>query len=366
MNESLIKEQVIEAIDEIRRPAPHLLASSMARVRAQTSPRTAPRFAAYVAVFIAVAVVTVLVGVPALRHAMAPHTASPVPGVDAACSLPVRTDQGPGILEFPTAVFHPAGLPAATATAYNPATHKWLPTEPQGISADRQRVALLDTAAGHNLAFQLETADGKLLYSRQNVISILGWSSANAVLVTALDPAGRARLLQISGDGRQTKWIDPLSNATTTWSFVAGHYVWGVALPYPDPDQHREVVRLDLATGAVIDWYAMMPGSFNDSGGGPILGLTPDGYPIIPQLKSDSQSAVYVLRAKDTPTVVEVTSGDEIATSMFWPLQAIGGATGIWVTTSDGELYRSTGRAGLQLVAVANTLHIYSFGGSCA
>ena len=364
MNETLIRDEIVEAIDEIRRPPGHLVAASMSAVRADRIRHTNPRFAGAVAVLITAAVIAVLIGASTLRHTATSRPATQPPIGSSVCSIPVGTDQGPGFVELPSGVFRPAGLPAASATTYNSATHKWLPTEPQGVSPDGKIVALLDNAKGHNQTLRLETSTGTLLYTRINVMRILGWSSDGNLLITTVDYP--ARLLKISADGRHADWIDPVGNETATWSVARGQYVWGVALPYPDPDQHREVVRLDLATNAVSDWYAMLPDSFNDSGYGPILGLSSDGYPIVPQLKTDSRSAIYVIRSKDTPTPVYLSSGDEMKPNLFWPEDALDGKSGLMVTTTDGELYASLGSTGLNLVQVSNFVHVYSFAGGCA
>jgi hypothetical protein len=364
MSETPIREEIVEAIDDIRRPPGHLVAASMSAVRADRSRHTNPNFAGAVAVLITAAVIAVLIGVSTLRHTATSRPSSQPLTVGSVCSIPVGTDQGPGLVELPSGVFRPTGLPAASATAYNPATHKWLATEPQGVSPDGKIVALLDNAKGHNQTLRLETSTGTLLYLRINVMRILGWSSDGSLMITTVDSP--ARLLKIAADGRHADWIDPVGNETTMWSFARGQYAWGVALPYPDADQHREVVRLDLATNSVSDWYAMLPGTFNDGGYGPIPGLTSDGYPIVPQLKTDSRSAIYVIRAKDTPTPVYLSSGDEMKPNLFWPEDAVDGKSGLMVTTTDGELYASLGSTGLSLVQVSNSVHVYSFAGGCA
>lgn len=363
MNESLVTQEIVDAIDEIRRPPHNLLVASMAAVRSERRRRPAPHLAALVAASITIAIIATLVGVSALRNGTTKPSQSQAP-LTSGCQLPVRTDQGPGLLETSSGIFHPAGLAAASATAYNATTKQWLPTEPQGISPNGRVVALLDQKAGHHLSLRLQTSGGRVLYSRENVMRILGWMSDGSLLVTTVDYP--ARLLKISADGRSSTWLDPSGNETVMWSFASGRYAWGIALPYPDPDQHREVVRLDLDTGTVSDWYAMRPESFNDSGYGPILGLTTDGFPIVPQLKTDTKAGVYVIRSKDVPDALFVASGDEISPSVFWPEDAVAAGGGLWVTTTDGELYGSAGAGGLRLVPVANSLHIYSFGGGCS
>jgi|GEM_PF-2412393 len=363
MNETLIRDEIVEAIDDIRRPPGHLVAASMSAVRAERSRHTNPNFASAAAVLITAAVIAVLVVASTLRHAANSRPATQPRIGGSVCSIPVRTDQGPGFVELPSGLFRPAGLPAASATAYNPATHKWLPTDPQGVSPDGKIVALLDNAKGHNQTLRLETSTGTLLYMRINVMRILGWSSDGSLMITTVDFP--ARLLKIAADGRHAEWIDPVGNETTMWSFARGQYVWGVALPYQDPDQHREVVRLDLATNSVSDWYAMLPDSFNDTGYGPILGLSSDGYPIVPQLKTNSRSAIYVIRSKDAPTPVYVSSGDEMTPNLFWPEDASDGKSGLMITTTDGELYASLDSTGLSLVQVPNSVRVYSFAAGC-
>ncbi|MGH7759888.1 MAG: hypothetical protein ACREOY_00515 [Candidatus Dormibacteraceae bacterium] len=362
MSESLIRKDVVDAIDEIRKPPTAVIPAVIAAIHLEHSNSKAPRIATAIAVVLTIGVVSALFAVASFRNANTAGSSRSVQAGSATCELPVRTDQGPGLLMYPSGSFRPASLPAAAATAYNPATHSWLATEPQGISPDGKLVALLDNKKGHKQTLRLETSSGKLLYSRDLVMRILGWSSDGSLLVTTVDAP--ARLLRINRDGR-TDWIDPLSNATTMWSFAAFQYVWGVALPYPDAHPERVVVRLDLLTRTVTNWYAMPLDSFNDSGGGPILGVTSDGYPIVPQLKTDSQSAVYVIRSKDTAIPLYVSSGDEMTPSLFWPSDATSGSKGTWVTTTDGELYRSSGAGSLELVNLQSGLHVLSLGGTC-
>jgi len=74
---------------------------------------------------------------------------------------------------------------------------------------------------------------------------------------------------------------------------------------------------------------------------------------------------VYALRAQDTATPIYVSNGDEMTPSLFWPLGAAGGSNGIWVTTSDGELYRSSNPGSLVLINLPSGLHVLSLAGSC-
>jgi hypothetical protein len=363
MNETQTKQDVVDAIDAIRRPPRNLLEDSMSAVRAERKGSVVPRFAALVAIAIAVATIALLVGVASLRRGVAPPVPARPPAGSVICSLPLLTDQGSGLLALPSGAFHSAGVPDVAATAYDQFTHKWLPTQPEGVSPDGKLVAILDNTKGHNLAFRLETSSGKLLYSRDQVMRILGWSSDGSLLVTTVNPA--ARLLRISPDGTTADWIDPVGyQQITMWSFAAGQYVWGMALPYPDPNRQRIVVRLDLVTRTVTNWYAMPVDSFNDSGGGPILGLTADGYPIVPQLKTDSQPAVYVIRSKDNATPIYV-GGSRMTASNFWPFHAVSGRYGTWVATTDGALYGSSDTSHMQRVELSNSIHVFAFGGSC-
>jgi hypothetical protein len=362
MSESLINQDVVDAIDEIRTPPTSVIPSVMASIHSEPFGSRAPRIATAIAVVLTIGVVSVLFAAASNRNVTKVGPSRSAQTGSATCELPVHTDQGSGLLMYPSGGFVPVSLPTAAAIAYNPATRSWLATQPQGVAPDGKLVALLNNKKGGKQTLRLETSSGKLLYSRDLVLRILGWSLDGSLFVTTVDAP--ARLLRISRDGRP-EWIDPLANEMTMWAFVGGHYAWGVAVPYPDPLGERVVVRLDLTTAAVTDWYAMLPDSFNDSGYGPILGLTSDGYPIVPQLKTDSQSAVYVIRSKDTVTPLYVSSGDELTPSLFWLEDATGGSNAIWVTTTDGELYRSSGPGTLERVNLPNGLHVLSFGGSC-
>jgi hypothetical protein len=359
MNEDLVRQDIIQALDDIRQPAENLVRSSIAAVRADRNRPVVPRLAGVIGVVITAAVIAAMIGTASFKHSAPPSVAER--SATLTCALPVGTDQGPGLLMFPSGGFRRAEAPAGTSTAYNSTTRNWLATEPQGVAADGNLIALLDNTKGGGQRLRLETAGGKLLYSRDGVMRILGWRSTGILLVTTVDAP--ARLLQISQDGRED-WIDPLSNATILWRFVAGKYVWGVRLPYSDP-QLRIIVRLDLMSKAVTDWYSMQTSAFNDSGAGPILGLTLDGYPIVPQANTDSRSAVYGIWSKDAATAFYVSGGDEVTPSVFWPLDAISGTAGIWVTTSDGQLYHSSGTSTLDPVKLPTGLHVLSFAGNC-
>jgi len=369
MNEEIARQQVTAALDDIRRPSPTLLSASMAAIASKRS-RTQPTWmVSAAAVLLAVAIVGGLLAANAARRGSQNSAIDPnqsgleaIPGMH--CTLPVTTDQGPGLITFPSGTFRPARLPAATATAYDPTTHRWLATQPQGISPDGKLVALLDIKKGGNQTLRLETSSGKLLYSHDLVMRILGWSSDGSLLVTAVDPDTKTpRLLRISSGGH-AGWFDPLSNATTMWSFAAGQYVWGVALPYPGPAQARMIVRLDLATATIANWYAMSTGSFNDSGFGPILGLTVDGYPIVPDLNTDSQAGVVAITAPQVPAPIHIGNWP-LSASSFWPAHAISDAHGMWLTTTDGQLYWSSGGSDFRLVKVFGSVAVDSFAGVC-
>ena len=87
-----------------------------------------------------------------------------LPGV--VCSLPVRTDQGPGLLAFPSGAFAPSGLNAAMGRAYDPNRKRWLGTEPQYVNAANGVAAYLDTAKTGKMTLSLIDASAKLLFTR--------------------------------------------------------------------------------------------------------------------------------------------------------------------------------------------------------
>jgi hypothetical protein len=364
MNEEVMREEVIDAIDEIRLPPRDVLGAAMATIRAG---RQRQRFiglgAGVVAAVLAISIIGVLLAVGPAGRSVARQPAGTRSSIYVVCSVPVRTDRGMGFVAVPSGAFTPAGPIPSNATTYNPTTKKWLVTETSGISPDGKLVALYDNLKGHNQTLQLETSAGQILYTRENVFRILGWASDDSLLVTTVDYP--ARLLKISADGERTDWVDPTEIATIIWSFASGRYAWGYAIPNVNQQPGKMIVRLDLATGNVTDWYRLTP-SFNDAGYGPILGLTTDGYPIVPQPKSDARGAVYVIRTQNIASPISIGEADATTAADFWPIDSVSSSSGVFlITTLDGRLYWSHDGGDLSPLPLAPDLHVYSFGGSC-
>lgn len=364
MNEEFVRREIVAAIDEIRKPAPHLLQASVGAARRERHRQGRPRFTVLLATGVAMAVVMGSLGAVLIERASTRHFNAPISAGPPSCVLPVRTDEGTGLLTLPAGTFTATSAAAAQATAYNPRTHTWWATEPEGISPDGRYVALHDNAKGHRATLTLVSVDGAVLYKRDYINLILGWSAQGQLLVSTIDTD---KLLSISPETRKDRVIEAPTLEGSYWRFASGNSVWGVTPGRPDDPSHRlEVVRLDLKTGSVDQWYTMPAGSFNEAGGGPILGLSPDGYPVVPQPSSDSRSAVLLLRAPNVATRVLIGSGDEMTPSSFRPLHAISGGSSMWVTTVDGELYSWLAAGEMHLVHVQQGLYIYAFGGVCS
>jgi hypothetical protein len=363
MNDDGIRSDIVDAIDEIRAPAGNVVNASMAIIRAGKADRRFSSLAATaLAIMITVSLVVVLLAVGATRRSpTAPRLSANPPTNAAICRIAVRTDRGPGLISVPSGTYETAGPLPSGATTYDPATKRWVATDKQGVSPDGKLVALLDNLKGHNQTLRLESSDGRVLYTRDYVMRILGWAADGSLLVTTVPFPDR--LLRISADGTATDWVVPATNFTIVWTFALGHFAWGVALPSPNEPPHKVIVRLDLTTREIVSWYAMVDGSFNDTGYGPILGLTADGWPIVPQLSKDPTAGVYELRDKNVATPVRV-SGSLTATN-FWPVDAVGSPGGIAVATQDGDLYWASKGSALMQVHLAKDLHVSSFGGNC-
>lgn len=361
MTDRLLPDSITDALDEIRQPSEHLLATSMLAVRSTpTRRRQSPVLAVPLAALVVVAIVLALIGVVALRGARPQVEVAPA----GSCSVPVLSDFGSGLLHYPSATFSPSGLPAAQATAYDQANHRWYATVPRGISPDGRLVALRDNLKGDKATMTLETASGHVLYSRDSVNQILGWTNDGRLVFSTIDTD---RLATVSSSGTGFAYIDAVGYGGDTWRFAAGSSVWGVTPQSVDDPEHRIfIVRLDLNTGAVSRWFALVPGSFNDSGGGIVLGLTADGYPVLPEPLSDPSPGIVVVRQPNVATPIHVQSATDTVTSNFWPFHAFGDANGIWLTTYDGELYRSLDGGAFKLLSPTNGMHVFGFAGGCA
>src|SRR5438270_2278277 len=180
-----------------------------------------PAFAVPIAAVVVVAIVLGWIGVVTLSGARPHVQVAPA----ASCSLPVLSDFGSGSLHFPSAAFSPSGLPAAQATAYDQANHRWYATVPQGISPDGRLIALHDNLKGHNATMTLESTSGQVLYSRDSVNQILGWTHDGRLVFSTVD---NDRLATVSSSGTGFAYIDPVGYAGDTWRFAMGTSVWGV------------------------------------------------------------------------------------------------------------------------------------------
>jgi hypothetical protein len=357
MNDDFHRQRIVAAIDDVRRPGPDLLSRSMAAVESHTKAHRSPRLAVAIGIVLSIAIVAGLV-VTGRAHQILPRPTSPakqsgqvvLPGVS--CTLPVRTGLGPGLLSFPSGTFAPAGLAAAQATSYNPLSRTWYAGEPEGISPDRRLVATVDQTKGGKLTLRLQGINGRVLYTRDWVMKVLGWA-AGSLFVTTVDTD---QLLRISPDGAVVTPIIVRDYAGDAWRFAANNAVWGVG--------SSKVVRWDVGSGEVSEWYGLQPNLENNSGGGPIFGLTQAGFPIVPDLVTDSRAGVLAITAPGHVTPMYVADTQLLPIS-FWPLHANSDSFGTWLTTRDGDLYWSAGGADLFLVRLSNGPHVFSFAGAC-
>ncbi len=358
VRDQAVRQAIYEAIDDVRQPSDHLLAAAMDAVRSAPQQRRSPRLFVSLAATVAGVIVLALIGVVTFRT-----TQPQRPATSPSCSVPVLSDFGSGLLSYPSLNFTPANLPAARATAYDKFNHQWYATVPEGISPDGRLIALHDNVKGNKATMTLETSTGRVLYSRDYVFRILGWSQDGSLIFTTTDTD---RLAMVSANGTNFRYIDPLGFGGDTWRFARGNSVWGVTAQTLNDPQHRIfVVHLDLVSGAVTDWFGLVPGSFNDSGGGIVLGLTADGYPIVPQLLSDPVAGVAVIRQPNVATAIHLEDGGTTS-SNFWAYHAFGDDQGIWLTTYDGELFRSVNGGAFVLAQPQNGMHVFALAGRCA
>jgi len=285
-----------------------------------------------------------------------PEVAS-LPGV--VCTLPVRTDQGPGLLTFPSGAFSASGLNAATGRAFDAHAKRWLGTEPRYIDAANGEAAFLDTAKSGKMTLSLRDASGRQLFTRDLVRSVVGWVHGN-LYVTTTNPD---RLLKISGDGQAADFVDT-PYAGDTWYIASNDALWGIA-PAADPAQkgYLSVVQFDVRSNAVTPWYTLQP----DSAGltrAAIIGADTFGRPILADLSATTRAGVYIVSAPGHVRTIYLA--DKFAqASLRRPMDALSDGTGTWVTTVDGKLIRVDSAGTLMQVAPAGGMHIYDFGGSC-
>jgi hypothetical protein len=357
LSDEPIGRAIYDAIDDLRQPSDHVLASAMPAVRSTPQNRRPPRLVLGFAAALAGVLAIALIGVMTFRNSQPqPAVTSPT------CTLPVLSDFGSGLLSYPSLIFTPANVPAAQATAYDTFNHAWYATVPEGISPDGRLIALHDNLKGDEATMTLETATGQVLYARDYVFRILGWSQDGSLIFTTSDTD---RLAMVSANGTNFRYIDPVGYGADVWRFARGNSVWGVTAGSVNDTQHRMfVVRLDLGSGAVTDWYGFVPGSFNDSGGGIILGLTGDGYPIVPELLNDAVAGVAVIRHPTVVTPIHLGGADHRSAN-FWPYHAFGDGGGVWLATYDGELYRSVDGGPLLVAQPKNGMHVYALAGRC-
>jgi len=276
------------------------------------------------------------------------------------CTLPVRTDKGPGLLSFPTGAFSQAGVSAQRGRAYSATTGQWLPTEPAGVSTDEQRLATLDSTKGGTSTLQLLDRKGNVLFTRPRVRSIVGWAAGELYITTS----DTDQLLRISTDGRSTTAVTTAGFPGDAWYVAAKDAIWGMA---PDPGDKQThalaVIRFDINSQLVSVWSRLQPDSTGSTSGS-IVGLTSTGKPIVADLSDRSRPTIRIVTAQRTAT--QIYPGGGRTDAALRPLHAMGDAHGIWLTTVDGELYASAGGlTTLQRINVPGGQHVYAFGGPC-
>jgi hypothetical protein len=278
------------------------------------------------------------------------------------CTLPVRTDNGPGLLSFPSGAFSAAGVSAQEGRTYSASTRNWLPAEPAGVSTDERSLAVLDSTKGGSSSLQLRDREGTVLFTRPRVRSVVGWAGGSLYFTTS----DTNQLMTISADGRSSSAVTTPGFAGDAWSVASNDAIWGLAVDPADKQTHAlGVIRFDTNSGTLAFWSRLRPDS-SGSTSGSVIGLTSHGTPIIADLSDRSRTTIQIVTAPGT--AVEIYPAGGGADPALRPLHAMRDSNGsIWLTTVDGQLYASVG-AGLptlQRVPLLGGQHIYAFGGPC-
>lgn len=130
------------------------------------------------------------------------------------------------------------------------------------------------------------------------------------------------------------------------WQLAAFGYAYGTVTPFVPQGATNVVQRLNLKTGAAVDWFSR-PGMQSR-----VVGVTVNGAPVI---EATSTTTVEVWLGTQTPKLLhsETFTASPTGGMMGQPgyvVSALGDQVGIWVATNKG-LYLYTDKAGWEFAS---------------
>lgn len=275
------------------------------------------------------------------------------------CTLPVRTDRGPGLLAMPNATFTPSGVSATSGRTFDVGTRQWIAAEPQSIDRVHGLTAFVDEAKRGSQTLRLVSQSGRVIYTRNWVRSVVGWVRGSLYITTT----DTDKLMRISADAKSVAVLD-VPYAGDAWDYASSDSLWGIGASLTkDGKTQLQLVRFDVSSNAASSWYTFRADSQGVTRAS-VVGIDRDGHPIVADLSATPHMGVYVVSAPTQLTTVYAANqyGDA---SLRRPLHATTDSHGTWLTTVDGKLFLANASIGLKRITPAGGLRIYAFGAGC-
>lgn len=242
------------------------------------------------------------------------------------CRLPVVTQAGNGFVTYPGAVYtpDPSGQPALPTPnqlgpgandgfAYDSVFSRWLPVMPSLGSPDGTHYVFVDSNA------DLSTVDVRTgLVTQLTEVGTgawhpVGWQAAGIYAIQATAAGPHPGLWLVPYPSGKPKQVTDRGY----WQAVGPGAAYGTMESIPPPDTSIAIVRLDLASGAITDWF------YQAGQRAPwIAGFDRVGAPVIQQ-----SVAVYLVTAALKPLVITPSTKTTTAFGDSW---------GIWLGSNDG------------------------------
>jgi hypothetical protein len=260
------------------------------------------------------------------------------------CRLPISNGQpgSGGFVVFPGGKFvaDPAsnvvitGIPTPSPGQYNPGNFfgltydrrysKWLPVLRNMVTRDETRYvyALPDGVYVRNVGdgTTVELGGAGRAWTLYDVESEGVY--ANPVSTSQLAVAGMW-LIPFTGDPRQVA-------TKGYWQLVGGGVAYGFLAPSVPAGATQALMRLDLKTGAITQWYADLPQYPN------LLGLDAQGRLIVLVPQSVGQQVLILTGSNQAITIFDGSTTN----SNIYVQWAVADSNGLWLATGDG-LYLS-------------------------
>lgn len=237
-----------------------------------------------------------------------------IPAMNLSCRLPVHVGQpgSGGFIVFPggTFVADPASavsLPGVAATppprmgqpnwswlSYDKAFSKWLPVPLSWVSPDGSRYAFPST----NSIWVHNVADGThVLLGEGQPWTVVAFLS-EGVYASAADSGG-LWLLPLSGAPRQIATIG-------FWRAAAAGAAYGTPTSAVPQGASTGILKLDLKTGAVTDWFS------RPNSQATVLGFDAQGYPIVQlffQAQTGTRAEIWLSTGPSTGVLLAGSPG---------------------------------------------------------